>query len=114
MGSNKITGLADGTASADAVSVSQMNTAIASASVPASTGAVLVSANDTTAQYLNGALVAGSGVTITENNDGADETLTVAADTTVMATLASVTTTVTTTVATSAAQTFARSIAIAN
>lgn len=80
MGSQKITALATGTATTDGVNVGQMNTAIASAGVPASTGAVLVSANDTTAQYLNGALVAGSGITLTENNDGADETLTVAVD----------------------------------
>lgn len=86
MGSQKITGLATGTANADAVNLGQMNTAIASASIPASTGAVLVSANDTTAQYLNGALVAGTGVTLTENNDGADETLTAAVDTTVIST----------------------------
>jgi hypothetical protein len=39
----------------------------------------LVSANDTTAGYLNGKLVAGSNVTFTENNDGSDETLTIAA-----------------------------------
>lgn len=88
LNSQKITSLATGTASTDAVNLSQMNTAIASASVPASTGAVLVSANDTTAQYLNAALVAGTGVTLTENNDGADETLTAAVDTTVIATRA--------------------------
>lgn len=34
-----------------------------------------VSANDTTAGYLNGKLVAGSGITFTENNDGGNETL---------------------------------------
>ena len=84
MNSQKITSLATGTASTDAVNLSQMNTAIASAGVPASTGAVLVSVNDTTAQYLNGALVAGTGVTLTENNDGADETLTAAVDTSVI------------------------------
>lgn len=38
-----------------------------------------VSSNDTTAGYLNGKLVAGSNVTLTENNDGANETLTIAA-----------------------------------
>ena len=38
----------------------------------------LVSANDTTAGYLNGKLVAGSNVTFTENNDGGNETLTIA------------------------------------
>jgi len=40
---------------------------------------VLVSANDTTAGYLNGKLVAGTNVTFTENNDGGNETLTIAA-----------------------------------
>jgi len=87
MGSQKITALATGTATTDGVNVGQMNTAIASAGVPASTGAVLVSANDTTAQYLNGALVAGSGITLTENNDGADETFTAAIDTSVVQTV---------------------------
>lgn len=38
-----------------------------------------VSANDTTAGFLNGKIVAGSNVTLTENNDGGDETLTIAA-----------------------------------
>lgn len=38
-----------------------------------------VSANDTTAGYLNGKLVAGSGISLTENNNGGNETLTVAA-----------------------------------
>jgi len=38
-----------------------------------------VSSNDTTAGYLNGKLVAGEAVTLTENSDGGNETLTVAA-----------------------------------
>ena len=38
-----------------------------------------VSSNDTTAGYLNGKLVAGEAVTFTENSDGGNETLTVAA-----------------------------------
>ena len=37
-----------------------------------------VSANDTTAGYLNGKLVAGTGITLTEGTDGGNETLTVA------------------------------------
>lgn len=37
-----------------------------------------VSSNDTTAGYLNGKLVAGTGVTLTENNNGSNETLTIA------------------------------------
>lgn len=38
---------------------------------------VKVSANDTTAGYLNGKLVAGTGISLTENNNGGDETLTI-------------------------------------
>lgn len=36
-----------------------------------------VSSNDTTAGYLNGKLVAGTGITFTENNDGSNETLSI-------------------------------------
>lgn len=39
-----------------------------------------VSVNDTTAGYLNGKLVAGDGITFTENNDGGDETLSISAN----------------------------------
>lgn len=38
-----------------------------------------VSSNDTTAGYLNGKLVAGTNITLTENNNGGNETLTIAA-----------------------------------
>ncbi len=38
-----------------------------------------VSSNDTTPGYLNGKLVGGANVTLTENNDGGNETLTIAA-----------------------------------
>ena len=38
-----------------------------------------VSSNDTTAGFLNGKLVAGSNVTLTEGSDGGNETLTIAA-----------------------------------
>ena len=37
----------------------------------------LVSSNDTTAGYLNGKLVAGTGISFTENNNGSNETLTI-------------------------------------
>ena len=40
---------------------------------------VSVSSNDTTPGFLNGKLVAGTAVTFTENNNGGDETLTIAA-----------------------------------
>lgn len=49
-----------------------------SASIPKTTK---VSDNDTTAGYLNGKLVAGTGISFTENSDGGDETLTIAATT---------------------------------
>jgi hypothetical protein len=39
---------------------------------------VSVSANDTTPSYLNGKLVAGTNISLTEGNDGGDETLTAA------------------------------------
>ena len=38
---------------------------------------VAVSSNDTTAGYLNGKLVAGTNISLTENNDGGNETLTI-------------------------------------
>jgi hypothetical protein len=45
-----------------------------------------VSANDTTAGYLNGKLTAGSGITLTEGSDGGNETLAIAATTASFAT----------------------------
>jgi hypothetical protein len=49
------------------------------ASVAADTNdKVSVSANDTTPSYLNGKLVAGTNISLTEGNDGGDETLTAA------------------------------------
>ena len=41
---------------------------------------VAVSSNDTTAGFLNGKLVAGDGIDLTEGSDGGDETLTVAVE----------------------------------
>lgn len=41
---------------------------------------VAVSSNDTTAGFLNGKLVAGDGIDLTENSDGGNETLTVAVE----------------------------------
>lgn len=76
----KITDLGTPTAASDATNKSYVDVAIASAGVPATSGAVLISANDTTSRYLEDALVAGNGVTLTTNNDGADETLTVGVD----------------------------------
>lgn len=44
----------------------------------AATGTVKVSSNDTTPGFLNGKLVAGSNITLTEGSDGGNETLTIA------------------------------------
>ena len=46
------------------------------AAIAAGSG-VLVSSNDTTVGYLNGKLVAGEGITLTEGTDGGNETLTI-------------------------------------
>ena len=51
-----------------------LSTTIVSASIPKTTK---VSSNDTTAGYLNGKLVEGTGVDFTENSDGGNETLTI-------------------------------------
>ncbi len=53
----------------------------AKAALSAGGGLAKVSTNDTTAGYLNGKLVAGSEIVLTENNDGGNETLTIAVDT---------------------------------
>ena len=55
--------------------LSAINTEVGA--ISAGSGA-LVSSNDTTVGYLNGKLVAGDAITLTEGSDGADETLTVA------------------------------------
>lgn len=52
---------------------------VISSTVVDTNDAAKVSSNDTTAGYLNGKLVAGSNVTLTENNNGGNETLTIAA-----------------------------------
>lgn len=41
---------------------------------------VLISSNDTEVGYLNGKLVAGEGIDLTEGNDGDDETLTISCE----------------------------------
>lgn len=41
---------------------------------------VLVSSNDDAIGYLNGKLVAGQNITLTEGDDGSDETLTIAVE----------------------------------
>ena len=53
---------------------------IAGVAAASSGSGVLVSSNDTTLGYLNGKLLAGEGIDLTEGNDGGDETLTISAE----------------------------------
>jgi len=41
---------------------------------------VVISSNDTTVGFVNGKLLAGENITFTENNDGGDETMTIASE----------------------------------
>ena len=54
------------------------DSAIANAGIPASAGTVLISVSDTTARYLGTALQAGTDISLTVTNSGADEQLIVA------------------------------------
>lgn len=65
--------------SAKGVRVNAGETALEFYTVTDTDEQVKVSANDTTAGYLNGKLVAGSNITLTENNDGGNETLEIGA-----------------------------------
>jgi hypothetical protein len=66
------TGKADGSALVWDAGNSQWEIGVVSG-----TSEVAVSANDTTPDYLDAKLVAGTGITLTENNDGGNETLTI-------------------------------------
>ena len=79
LNSQKITNLANGTANADAVNLQQLNTAIAAITASTTPGTVRVSSQDTTARYLGDAIV-GSGITVSIQNTGADETLLLTVD----------------------------------
>ena len=70
--------LIDLTTSVNAAASSATDAAASATSAAASVGAVKVSSNDTTAGVLNGKLVAGTNVTLTEGSDGSNETLTIA------------------------------------
>lgn len=71
--SGKISGVTAGTAATDAVNKTQMETAIATAGLPATAGTVLVSGTDTTAGYLGQKIVGSGAATVTTINSGADE-----------------------------------------
>ena len=57
---------------------SATSAASSATSAAAAVGGVKVSSNDTTSEPLDGKLVAGTGISLTEVSDGSDETLTVA------------------------------------
>ena len=71
----QVKGLASGTAATDALTKTQIETAIANASTTGS-GLVFNSASDTTSSYLNTKLLVGDGLSKATNNAGANETLT--------------------------------------
>lgn len=75
MGGYRLTSLGTGTATADAVNLSQMNAAIAAAGIPASSGAVLISLSDTTPGYLGVKVVGTGAVAITTDSAGGNERL---------------------------------------
>ncbi len=60
----------------------QFNTVVVNPDNPNTDEQVKISANDTNSGYLNGKLVAGTNVTLVENNDGGNETLTINSTTT--------------------------------
>jgi len=59
------------------VTMEDIEGAVVAVSALAAASGVKVSSNDTTVGFLNGKLVAGTGLSFTENNDGGSETLTV-------------------------------------
>ena len=69
MGSNKITNLADGSASGDAVNFGQVSALISGG------GQVKISATDTTSEYLGASIVAGAALASSILNSGANEQL---------------------------------------
>ena len=87
--SGKVLNLTTGTADSDAVNKGQMDSAIASSTSSSTAGTLKVTSSDTTNRYLGGgggALQAGTGITLTVNNSGGDESLTVASSVTVSTT----------------------------
>lgn len=69
----RIAGVTAGTAATDAVNKNQMETAIATAGLPATAGTVLVSVGDTTAGYLGQKIAVAGDLVASIQNPGADE-----------------------------------------
>ena len=87
--SGKVLNLTTGAADSDAVNKGQMDSAIAASTSSSTAGTLKVTSSDTTNRYLGGgggALQAGTGITLTVNNSGSDESLTVASSVTVSTT----------------------------
>lgn len=68
----------DGTMANSPLTITAIQDAIDSLDTIVSGSGVLVSSNDTTVGYLDGKLLAGTGVTLTVGNEGGNETLTIA------------------------------------
>lgn len=69
----QIHGVTAGTASTDAVNKTQMETAIATAGLPATAGTVLADSNDTTAGYLDQKITVSGSLTKSITNPGGNE-----------------------------------------
>lgn len=73
--SGKVSGVTAGTATTDAVNKAQMDAAIALATTSSSPGTLRITASDTTAKFLDGALTVAGSLTKTVTNSGANEGL---------------------------------------
>lgn len=71
--SGRIAGVTAGTAATDAVNKTQMETAIATAGLPATAGTVLVSSDDTTAGYLGQKIAVAGDLALSIQNPAGDE-----------------------------------------
>lgn len=71
--SGRIAGVTAGTAATDAVNKTQMETAIATAGLPATAGTVLVSSADTTAGYLGAKIAVAGDLALSIQNPAGDE-----------------------------------------
>lgn len=78
--SGRITGVMAGTAATDAVNKTQMETAIATAGLPATAGTVLVDSADTTAGYIGTKIVGSGDINVATSGTPGNGSLVISAD----------------------------------
>lgn len=81
----------DGTVVNSTVTLDDVEGAVTAVAALAAQSGVKISSNDTTVGFLNGKLVAGDNIGFTENNDGGNETLTIAVNDAELAAIAGLT-----------------------